>query len=570
MPYIVGDTGIGSIFEDQNPLLGGDLNINSKSIIGSGSLNIIGIITATSFVGDGSNITGISTLNIIDYGVGLGGGGSGGGESYWVSTDVGIHTLSSVGIGTTNPTSTLTVEGDVHITDIVTAKRFETDWPGSTDYNFVAGYLAGELVNDFCEYNVLIGYQAGYDLASSDDNIAIGRQALFGGSSNNASTANVALGYRSLYGITIGDYNISLGYSAGQGLTSGSNNVILGYFAAGSGVVSGSDNISIGNQSAYNLSSGLQNVFVGSLSGYNITTGDYNVCVGHESGYNLDSNQLGNVLLGYESGFSSDLGDYNVAVGYQAGFSQEADYSVFMGYQSGYASASSTQSVAVGYRAGYDLEGNYNVAIGADAMYSHNGSGAYNVAIGYQALYQDGTNSGFNIAIGYQALYGETTTTGVANIGIGYQAGDEITTGNGNLLLGNFAGNDITTGSGNVVIYGGLSDGLSIPSATQDNQLVIGSGTGTWITGDDSYNVSISGALSKGSGSFKINHPLPELSETTYLVHSFIEGPQADLIYRGSTNLVSGNFNDKYRYFFKNDRRNIRIIMHKCSVLYDK
>ena len=39
--------------------------------------NIIGICTATSFDGDGANITGISTNNITDYGVGLGGGGGG-------------------------------------------------------------------------------------------------------------------------------------------------------------------------------------------------------------------------------------------------------------------------------------------------------------------------------------------------------------------------------------------------------------------------------------------------------------------------------------------------------------
>ena len=48
------------------------------------------------------------------------------------------------------------------------------------------------------------------------------------------------------------------------------------------------------------------------------------------------------------------------------------------------------------------------------------------------------------------------------------------------------------------------------------------------------------GALSKGSGSFKIDHPLPDKKDTHHLVHSFIEGPQADLIYRGSTDLVSG------------------------------
>ena len=53
--------------------------------------------------------------------------------------------------------------------------------------------------------------------------------------------------------------------------------------------------------------------------------------------------------------------------------------------------------------------------------------------------------------------------------------------------------------------------------------------------------VAIVGALSKGSGSFKIDHPLPEKTDTHHLVHSFIEGPQADLIYRGSVDLVGGS-----------------------------
>jgi hypothetical protein len=56
--------------------------------------------------------------------------------------------------------------------------------------------------------------------------------------------------------------------------------------------------------------------------------------------------------------------------------------------------------------------------------------------------------------------------------------------------------------------------------------------------GTDSLNVA--GTLSKGSGSFKISHPLPALTDSKYLVHSFIEGPKADLIYRGTATLVDG------------------------------
>jgi hypothetical protein len=51
-------------------------------------------------------------------------------------------------------------------------------------------------------------------------------------------------------------------------------------------------------------------------------------------------------------------------------------------------------------------------------------------------------------------------------------------------------------------------------------------------------SVDVIGALSKGSGSFKIPHPI--LEGTHNLVHSFIEGPRADLIYRGKATLVDG------------------------------
>ena len=54
----------------------------------------------------------------------------------------------------------------------------------------------------------------------------------------------------------------------------------------------------------------------------------------------------------------------------------------------------------------------------------------------------------------------------------------------------------------------------------------------------DSSGLTVSGALSKGSGSFKIDHPLKP--DTHHLVHSFVEAPQADNIYRGKVALVGG------------------------------
>ena len=49
--------------------------------------------------------------------------------------------------------------------------------------------------------------------------------------------------------------------------------------------------------------------------------------------------------------------------------------------------------------------------------------------------------------------------------------------------------------------------------------------------------VTVTGALAKTSGTFDITHPL--LGEEKRLRHSFVEGPRADLIYRGSVVLDS-------------------------------
>ncbi len=53
-------------------------------------------------------------------------------------------------------------------------------------------------------------------------------------------------------------------------------------------------------------------------------------------------------------------------------------------------------------------------------------------------------------------------------------------------------------------------------------------------------NGGINGSFSKGSGSFQIDHPLDSKKDTHYLRHSFIEGPQADNIYRGVVTLSNG------------------------------
>ena len=90
----------------------GDFEIGTNLTVG-GYISAGGSITGSVFYGDGSNLTGVSA-------------------SKWITTSVGIHTLSNVGIGTTNPRfklevgavgasgTTLFVNGDARVTGIVT------------------------------------------------------------------------------------------------------------------------------------------------------------------------------------------------------------------------------------------------------------------------------------------------------------------------------------------------------------------------------------------------------------------------------------------------------------------
>jgi len=48
------------IVNDTSPQLGGDLDVNSNDITGTGDINITGTVTATSYSGDGSSLTGIT------------------------------------------------------------------------------------------------------------------------------------------------------------------------------------------------------------------------------------------------------------------------------------------------------------------------------------------------------------------------------------------------------------------------------------------------------------------------------------------------------------------------------
>jgi len=87
------------IVGDTTPQLGGDLDVNGNDITGTGNVNLTGIVTATSFVGDGSLLTNLPA------------GDSGGSGTF----DTGITTSIYVSVGSGIGTASVEANNDIFI-----------------------------------------------------------------------------------------------------------------------------------------------------------------------------------------------------------------------------------------------------------------------------------------------------------------------------------------------------------------------------------------------------------------------------------------------------------------------
>jgi len=181
-------------------------------------------------------------------------------------------------------------------------------------------------------------------------------------------------------------------------------------------------------------------------------------------------------------------------------------------------------NTAVGVRAiNSASSGSQNTALGYEALFTAN-TGASNTAVGLRALRACGVGAS-NIAIGRDALL--TLLSGDKNIAIGNNALEGNSTGGHNVCIGHYAGYG-ATGSGNVLI-GPADDENSTnatfvpPVSTGSRQLVIGSGTESWIRGDSDFKVTVPndfaviGAVEIG-GSLTVNGTLTTINSNVVAV----------------------------------------------------
>jgi hypothetical protein len=274
--------------------------------------------------------------------------------------------------------------------------------------------------------------------------------------------------------------------------------------------------------------------------------------------------------IGFNSQYTNNWGTYLTTLGVRSLASLTVD--VITNYS----------VIAIGVDTGFGIaECSDEIYIGDRILLASNPAGTVygNIIIGHDILTLTETfNASDNIIIGHDLMQSAPMTTatqciilaqdpsldaldtgqGIILIGSGFQL---VTSGSYNTGIGNYVGNLITTGEENTLI--GDNAGANLEDASS-YCLCIGNGSGPLTADEYTYkmwidmtatdtpliyadfstlavtingDLDITGALSKGSGTFKIDHPILEGKK---LYHGFVEAPEYGLIYRGSIKLKDG------------------------------
>lgn len=377
----------------------------------------------------------------------------------------------NVGIGKTNPTALLDVNGDALINGLVAGTgggflslrntvfgNTSPPFSGAGDQvligynagksivgaqsNVIIGSFAGDKITTASQ-NTIIGYAAGTENVSGGQNTIMGKDAGFWVTADN----NSFFGMRAGMNTTTGYCNTAVGSVAMNNNGSGHSNVAIGASSLFSNTTA-SNLVSIGDSSLFH-STGGGNTAVGSKSAWGNTTGCYNTAIGHQAMYNVTTGYQ-NTALGEIALYYLTSGKNNVAVGMASGGGGIGDANTSVGASSLSSVTTGMSNVAIG---ACSLKSNLStcnlVAVGDSSLRS-NTSGYYNTAIGSKSL-EYNTSGIYNTAVGQKSLY--ANSIGSYNTAVGVQALDVNSVGNFNTAMGMYSLTANIRGSGNTA-YG--------------------------------------------------------------------------------------------------------------------
>jgi hypothetical protein len=356
------------------------------------------------------------------------------------------------------------------------------------------------------------------------------------------------------------------------------NQTVSGTLSA-TGVVSGSA-FFIGGTQTLSISPGLFNLYAGQAAGQGAgasNTGLQNTATGYQTLF-LNTTGSYNAAFGTEALYSNTTGTANSGIGdFALPVNTTGSYNTASGAQALYSNTTGGNNTASGVNAlQANTKGGNNTVSGVSALY-FNTTGSSNTALGYQAGNNNNVSQSNDTFVGANALAGSQTNLSNASA-VGANA--EVDQSNA-MVLGSINGvngatADTAVGIGtttplNAPLAGNPPTKLNIVGNNTYVPLVVQSPStfGTWMVLNNTSsggkpwailsaasgngegagnlaitdfgaggtiflegNVSVSGNLSKGGGSFKIDHPVDPANK--YLYHSFVESPDMMNIYNGN------------------------------------
>ena len=245
---------------------------------------------------------------------------------------------SGIGIGTTGPTRTFEIAGNLVNNTSGSASQMSIRGTGSTSHKLNIGYNTTsnfgfiEAVNQSVAWENLIlqptagkvgiGTMPSYTLDVNGDIHAVGTYYGNGGGLTNIQDYAIAYsGSNDIFIIGSQQTNVSggsegntaLGYNALISNTDGATNTAIGVFALQSNLT-GSDNVAVGNAALSTSTTAQWNVAVGAAALQSLGTGTGNVGVGDAAVPSLTSGNY-NLGIGYNTLTSLSTGSNNVAIG---------------------------------------------------------------------------------------------------------------------------------------------------------------------------------------------------------------------------------------------------------------
>ena len=447
-----------------------------------------------------------------------------------------------VGIGTVSPAQTLSVLGNIGISDSTYYTAFNMGTQSAnisytlpTAQATASGQVLtnnGSGVLSWASNGGLKWYAEDSAAPTTAPIVTTGTGSIAIGNGTRALSNNMfVVGYEAGKGATNASYSSFLGYKAGSQAINANYSNFLGYNAGHEDTNASYSNF-IGDQAGYQATNASNSNFLGYGSGYQATNAQYSNFLGNGAGWQATNARNSNFLgagSGYQATnaqYSNFLGDgagnqapnasFSNFLGYYAGHEDtNASYSNFIGFQAGYQATNATYSNFLGYLTGYqDTNANSSNFIGFKAGYQATNASSSNF-LGYYAGYQ-ATNAFYSNFIGIQAGY-QATNARNSNF-LGNYAGTEAANANFSNFLGNYAGRYATNaaysnlfgyatgsafsgdtiGSNNIII----GTNISLPNAAA-NQMNLGGvlfGTGFYntTTGDPSITPVSGGKIGIG------------------------------------------------------------------------